>query len=372
LPDSQSAIEDLQSATVKPQTTNVKGDTGNRSYSKSHGASQSCRQNLLINIPKKIFALTTALSFFSISLSQTIPDSTIIADPYPELQYGNSSQIKKPRLWLVAGTHAAFWTGSYIALNKTWYADFPKEQFHFFNDFKEWKQMDKGGHVWTSYQLSRLSTAMWKWTGLSEKKSVWLGSASGLAYQSIIEIQAGYSAEWGFSWTDMAANITGVAAYAAQQLGWKEQRIQIKMSYYPYDYSPDLRTRRDQLFGKKPAERILKDYNAQTYWASINLKSFFRKSNLPAWLNISVGYGADGLLGGFENKWTDKDGNMITRSDVERKRQFYLAPDIDLTKIKTRSKFLRSLFFLVNMVKVPGPTISWDSKGTFKAFLLYF
>ena len=54
-------------------------------------------------------------------------------------------------------------------------------------------------------------------------------------------------------------------------------------------------------------ERMLKDYNGQTYWLSANLKSFFQGSNIPAWLNVAVGYGADGMFGGFENKWIDED-----------------------------------------------------------------
>jgi len=78
------------------------------------------------------------------------------------------------------------------------------------------------------------------------------------------------------------------------------------------------------------------------------------------------------MLGGFENKWEDKDGNTITRYDVERLREFYIAPDIDLTKIKTKSKFLRSVFYVVNMIKVPAPTISWNSNGTCKIYAVFF
>jgi len=48
----------------------------------------------------------------------------------------------KKRIWLVAAGHAVVWAGSYIALNKAWYADYPKEDFHFFNDWEEWNQMD--------------------------------------------------------------------------------------------------------------------------------------------------------------------------------------------------------------------------------------
>jgi hypothetical protein len=280
--------------------------------------------------------------------------------------------VNKKRLSLVSGAHAALWAGSYIALNKAWYAGYPRSSFHFFNDNNEWNQMDKFGHAWTAYHIGRLSTEMWEWSGLPRKRSVILGSLSALAYQSIIEIQDGFSAEWGFSWGDMTANTIGAAAFAAQELGWKEQRIQVKFSYCPYDYPPGLTARRNELFGKSLPERILKDYNSQTYWFSANLKSFFPNSGLPPWLNISLGYGADGMLGGIQNKWTDKLGNSFDRSDMPRIRRFFLAPDIDLTKIKTHSKFLKSVFFTLNIVKIPTPALELDSKGRFVLHVLYY
>lgn len=286
----------------------------------------------------------------------------------------DSPAIKKSskgRVWLVGTAHATILATTFIGLNQAWYADYEKSEFHTFNDFHEWNQVDKCGHMWTSYSLSRVSAATWRWAGLNEKKSVILGSSAALAYQSIIEVLDGYSSGWGFSWSDMGANVIGVSSFAAQQLAWHDQRIQIKFSYHAYDYPPDQQERADDLFGTG-ADRILKDYNSQTYWASANLKSFFPNSGLPKWLNISFGYGAEGMLGGFENKWTDKDGNTVTMYDVPRLRQFYFAPDIDLTKIRTKSKVLRSVFFVLNAIKIPAPTISWDSKGTCKVYALYF
>jgi hypothetical protein len=278
----------------------------------------------------------------------------------------------KKRIWIVGGSQVALWTGSFIALNQAWYADYPKQDFHFFNDWKEWQQMDKAGHVWTSYQISRLSGDMWKWTGIKERKAIWLGGISGVAYLSIIEILDGYSAEWGFSTGDMLMNITGSGLYVAQQLAWKEQRIQLKMSYYPYSYEPGDLERAKDLFGESIAEKILKDYNAQTYWLSANLRSFFPDSRIPSWLNLSLGYNARVMLGGTENIWTDEAGNTIDRSDLERYRRFFLSVDVDLTKIKTRSKFLRSVFSVVNMVKIPAPALEWDNRGKFTGHWLYF
>jgi hypothetical protein len=78
---------------------------------------------------------------------------------------------------------------------------------------------------------------------------------------------------------------------------------------------------------------------------------------LPKWLNIAFGYGADGMYGGRSNIWTDKEGVTHDYSDIRRVRKFYLSPDIDLTQIYTRSKALKKVFFVLNMVKVPAPAL---------------
>ena len=299
----------------------------------------------------------------------------LAAAPNTSLPAGSTDttapHFNKQHLYLVAGAHVALWAGSYVALNKAWYADYPRTSFHFFNDNSEWNQMDKLGHAWTSYQVSRVSAETWKWTGMPTRAAVLLGSASAMAYQSIIEIQDGFSSQWGFSWGDMTANFVGAAGYAAQELGWKEQRVIIKLSYFPYQYEPALKARRDQLFGSSLPERILKDYNSQTYWLSANISSFLPSSHVPRWINLSVGYGSELMLGGTENVWIDKTGSYHDRRDITRYRQFFLSPDIDFTRIHTRKKFVRGLLFALNTIKMPAPTIEL-SKGKLRLFALYY
>jgi len=234
--------------------------------------------------------------------------------------------------------------------------------------------MDKIGHAWSAYTLSLVSTSTWKWAGLSDKKSAIIGSASGFAFLTVIELLDAYSPGWGWSWSDVAANSLGTGLFLSQELLWKEQRIQFKFSFHRKDYVDEtLNIRSDELFGSTTRERMLKDYNGQTYWLSANMKSFFKESRLPPWLNIAIGYGADGMFGGTENKAYDQNGNVtFDRTDIPRVRQFYLAPDIDLTKIKTNKKWLKTVFLLLNTLKFPAPTLMVDSKGKVKVYGIYF
>jgi hypothetical protein len=64
----------------------------------------------------------------------------------------------------------------------------------------------------------------------------------------------------------------------------------------------------------------------------------------------------------------DKNGNA---TDFYRYRQFYLSLDIDFTKIKTKSKFLQSVFSVVNGFKIPFPAIEFSKHGV-KAHGFYF
>jgi hypothetical protein len=199
---------------------------------------------------------------------------------------------------------------------------------------------------------------MWKWTGLNDKTSAILGGVSGMVYQSIIEIQDAYSVQWGFSWGDVGANVAGAGLFVLQELSGNKQAVTVKMTYWRKKYPDELVARRNQLFGSSAAERVLKDYNSQTYWLSANIASFFPDARLPKWLNIAVGYGADGMYGGRSNVWLDGEPAMHDYSAIRRVRKFYLSPDIDLTRIHTRSKFLKGAFFILNMIKIPAPGLA--------------
>lgn len=268
---------------------------------------------------------------------------------------------------------AAVYGGSFIFLNEAWYKGYPRTSFHSFNDAGEWLQMDKIGHAWTAYHSSRVNTTVWKWAGMNDRQSVVLGTGTSLAYMLSIEYLDGRSAEWGWSWPDAAADLFGATLFASQALVWKEQKISLKFSSFQKKYKPAaLEQRANDLFGSSLPERLLKDYNAQTYWLSINLSSTCGIDGLPPWLNLAIGYGADNMFGGYQNLAYDKEGNVVfDRRDLKRRRQWYLSPDIDLARIKTKSRFLRTAFSVLNVLKIPAPTLEL-SNGKFKGHWISF
>ena len=188
------------------------------------------------------------------------------------------------------------------------------------------------------------------------------GAGYGFVFLTAVELFDGHSAEWGFSWGDVVANATGTALYVSQELLWNEQRIIPKFSFHTTHYA----AQRPELLGESFSEQILKDYNGQTYWLSANVHSFFKSSQLPKWLNLAVGYGAEGMLS------SQNDINeSILLPNGDRFRQFYLSFDVDLSKIETNSHFLKTIFSLFNTIKIPSPTFEINGLGRSKFHLIY-
>lgn len=254
--------------------------------------------------------------------------------------------------------------GSWIALDQAWYADYERSPFHGFDDGAEWAQMDKVGHIWSAYTLGRVGQRLFKWSGKSDRSALWMGGSLGLVYLTGVEVLDGTSSGWGFSAWDMAANVGGAALFIGQELAWKEQRITMKFSAHHTAFA----TLRPDLLGEGDMERVLKDYNGQTYWASCNLKAFLPRSRMPAWLNVAAGYGAEGMT----NAHAWDSGSDVLRDHGAPFRQYFLSLDVDLTRIPSRSSFVRTVLFTLNCIKVPAPTLEFRSNGRVLGHGIYF
>ena len=267
------------------------------------------------------------------------------------LKPSDTLNIKRRNAVVVSET--ALGASALIGLNELWYKDYDRSKFHTINDLDEWMQMDKIGHAFSSYQLARVGADVFNWSGVSKKDQLIYGATFGFTFLSAVEIFDGFSKEWGFSWSDIGANALGTGLYIGQELLWEEQRLQLKYSFHQTPYA----AMRPERLGNSFIEQMFKDYNGQTYWLSANLDAFFKEANFPKWLNIAIGYSANGMLTG-ENEPVN---NMFTSQD--RYRQFYLSFDVNLTNINTKSRVLKTIFSVLNVIKVPLPTIEFNSKN---------
>lgn len=274
--------------------------------------------------------------------------------------YTKSDTLNTKRRNAVIITKTALSIGTLVALDKLWYSGYSRSNFHFINDNNQWKQVDKMGHIMTSYYFGKIGMEVLDWSGVSKKNQLIYGATFGFSFLTAVEVLDGYSNKWGASWGDIAANASGTGLLIGQELIWNEQRILLKYSFSQTTYAKQ----RPNTLGKTFLQQTLKDYNGQTYWLSANIWSFHKESNFPKWLNLALGYGADGMLYGETNPTNELAQNPY--------RQFYLSVDLDLTKIKTNSKFLKTLFSTINFIKIPAPALEYNTKNGFKFHYLHF
>lgn len=256
--------------------------------------------------------------------------------------------LSKARFIGVSAGIVGSWTGSMTGLWQVWYTG-PKTSWHSFDDSKNWLQMDKAGHFYTAYKLNGLCTDLYRWTGYNKRRSLWLGTGVSLGFQTTLELFDATNVEWGFSWSDMAANAAGNVAYVAQDLIWEEQRIIPKISFHPTEYS-DIRP---EVLGENYLQALLKDYNGQTYWLSFNLRKFIPESKIPKWMCVSLGYSVDQKLKGTEEIYTDPSTGFTYHSQ----REFLLSMDIDFSELNVRRPWLKAIVKQFNYLKIPFPTL---------------
>jgi len=284
--------------------------------------------------------------------------TTKASESYPDT-------LNKKRMWISAGSQAAFYVAGLSFLQWVWYKDYEPVPFHYYNDNLGYLQMDKAGHAFTAYQQSYASYRSFRWAGMSRKNALLIGGSMGLIMQTPIEVFDGLYEGYGFSVGDMVANFAGSAIFTFQEAIYDRQIVQMKFSYSPSAY----RQYHPYLLGETHLESFVLDYNGHTYWLSIPLKEVFRKSKIPDWLCFSYGYSANGMIGEFENK-THYRGTPIPH--FERYRQHLFSFDIDLRKVKTKHKGLRKLFDAVSMLKFPAPTLEYNRIDSWKGRWVYF
>jgi hypothetical protein len=270
-----------------------------------------------------------------VAFSQTLPDSTNLP-------------VNKKALRLATISATAAYGLGLAGLNVLWYKNSDRQSFRFFNDNAEWKQVDKLGHFYSSFYLSYGTSRALQHYHVKPKRADLVGAITGFAALIPIEVFDGFSDAYGASVGDIVADGAGSLFYLAQTHLWKSVRIFPKFSFHATAYA----SLRPEILGEG-MEQIIKDYNGQTYWLSVDVDKFFR---FPKWLNIAAGYGSNGMI-------YARDEPHAVNGYPAPYRQLYLSLDLDVTALKTRSKALKTVLFVVNMIKIPTPTLELSRKG---------
>ena len=148
------------------------------------------------------------------------------------LPSAQKTKIHPVRLSLLLGGMFTGWLGMHIYYSQTWW----KNRAHYFKfdeDPYYGRNVDKLSHVYTANLISTSSAILFGWTGLNPTLSMALGATTAIAYETYIEINDGFSPDWGFDWGDMAGNFIGALYPVAQHYVKPLQTLNIKWSFKP-------------------------------------------------------------------------------------------------------------------------------------------
>ena len=293
------------------------------------------------------YLFTLLLVFWSFcGASQSLSDSS------------KTTTFNPKRLKALAITGGVGYGLTMTGLSLLWYDNL--QGFRFFDDNKEWHLTDKVGHFYTAFQFSRATEHSLRWAGVSERKArLWAG-ITGMVMMTPIEILDGFSPTYGASWGDMIANSTGAMFLFGQSVLWKETRIYPKFSFAP----SGLAAVRPNLLGSNLMQQIIKDYNGQTYWLSIDLDKFVAKRKFPKFLNIAVGYGIGDMVAAEHSKSIELG--------YEPYQEYYLGLDFDFSYLKPRKRIAKIGLYLLSLVRIPAPTFAYSSRYGARWHWLYF
>lgn len=293
-----------------------------------------------------------------IALFLLLPFTAFSADPDSLAEQG-------PSLLAGGAVTAGYFALSLYVLGNTWYKDKAVVPFHFSDDNAAWMQVDKCGHAFGAYVYSYVGYHGMLAAGMRRRDALLFGATLGALMQTPIEIMDGLHEGYGFSWGDVVANTAGSGLVLGQELLFSEQLVKLKFSYSPSPYAPY----GNGELGTTDLDRVLKDYNGQTYWLSLPITALVGESVLPPWICAAVGYGADGMYGAFDNHAALRDTRVPV---VSRRRQVFFSLDVDWSRIETESPLLRLLLQWLVFVKLPFPAIEVTSDGAVRAHALFF
>ena len=252
----------------------------------------------------------------------------------------DTSDVKPVRLAIVSGITLGTIIPVHIYQQNAWWQG-PRAPFRFENDWVYALNVDKLGHMYAGYLLSRVFRYSLEWSGFSEHTSTFYGSVLGLSYQMYVEVEDGFHRVYGFSPGDAFFNMVGAAIPLAQWTFPLLRNFTLKYSYWP---SPGYRNELKAGQGKA----FLDDYQGTTVYLAVDphfmLGSRLRDA-LPPWLGLAFGVGARDL--------NESGGG---------RRQATIALDYNFSRIETGSDFLHAFFTLVDFYHLPAPGIRLDGK----------
>ena len=285
------------------------------------------------------------------------------------------------RFWYGTGTVAALDAVAMVGLASIWYDGTERTSFHFYSqsdnvtgkgetgdgwldDWHTFAQQDKMGHVWTSWQITRIAGGYGRWAGLSPAQAGLFGGVVSTVFQTQIEISDGFSEAYGFSRTDALANLVG-STVGGLKVAYPK-RLDWFAAKYSYNPSPYYGTRTTGVDGGGPLGYLgnaIKDYDGATFWLTVRPEELLegRARRLwPDWLGLSAGYGGDGIahaISGLDYPDSPPDNPPDGFGEYEHRREFYIGPDLDFLHTLELPQPFQAVARALSFIRLPAPAL---------------
>jgi hypothetical protein len=271
------------------------------------------------------------LAWSGLSLAQ----DSLLAKPSGGGNGGDSLDVSVPRMAVVGGVVAIGVGAIHLYQANAWWKT-SRGPFHIEEDLHYALNVDKVGHLYGASVLTFMLSRGLRWSNFSEEKSLFWGAIGSTLFQTYIEVEDGFSLNWGFDRVDFAADLVGAWYPVAQYYAPLLRDINIRFSYLPKNPGAS---------GGFPGQThtIFDDYEGQTLWLSLNVGNLLPtrfSSWWPSFLVLSVGVAV-------------RDQRTTNPYLV-----WFLSPDLDMSKIIPQdTEFLRSLARALNYIHFPLPAI---------------
>ncbi len=201
------------------------------------------------------------------------------------------------RTGLALGIVGTSYAASWAVVSAAWWANQDASNgFHFrdegaFGSSTYAGGADKLGHFYSTYVFTRMYSDILEWGGFSRAVSMVGASVLTAAFFTGVEVKDGYAPQYGFSVTDLAANLAGqVTALGFMLVPELDEAVSVKVMYFP---SAD--------YARSPSLNIMEDYSGQTYLLAFHLAVLPGVANAKGsvlrslrYVDVSLGYATRG------------------------------------------------------------------------------
>ena len=220
-----------------------------------------------------------------------------------------------------------------------WWKD-SRGPFHFEDDWGYAANIDKVGHLVGGYYVSYFTGEGLMLCGFNWRDATIYGALFGFVYETIVEIEDGYSARWGFSFSDLIADVLGRAFYIGQYYYPFLQNFTFKYMYHSKTMWSDLRD--------SPG-LLLSNHDANSFWIATNVYNILPRNFRKFWfsgINLTFGFQIEGIDGVRHEAY----GPI--------KRHYLIGLEYDLMQL-SNDKYGGWNWILqnLNFLKQPGPII---------------